>query len=264
VALSLGLLALGASIFPLGRPKYAFRAVLGIRTSWMSRECLAFGLFAQTAVAYAALFWAEPLAKLLALPAPPAELLTRARGALGIAVATSGALGVLCSMMLYKVTARRWWSGARTTARFVLTAAVLGVATTCVTFLVAGTLEQNFAAVKDVVAWLASYLTALALAKLVLDAEILVHLRERGLGELKRTALLIVGELRGQAALRLGFGAFGALFSYVLSRGPELGAPAFLLLALLAWGSLLGGELFERTLFFRALSVPKMPGAIGP
>jgi formate dehydrogenase iron-sulfur subunit len=264
VALSLGLLALGASIFHLGRPRYAFRAILGIRTSWMSRECLAFGLFAQTAVIYAALFWAEPLAKLLGLPAPPAELLVSARGATGIAVATSGALGVLCSMMLYQVTARRWWSAARTTSRFVLTAAVLGVATTCVTFLVAGMFEHKFSAVKDVVAWLSSYLALLAAVKLVLDVEILVHLRERGLGELKRTALLLVGELRGQAALRLGFGALGVVFAYALSRGPELGPPGFFLLALLTWACLLGGELFERTLFFRALSVPKMPGAIGP
>jgi formate dehydrogenase iron-sulfur subunit len=73
VALLLGLLALGASIFHLGRPKYAFRAVLGIRTSWMSREALAFGLFAQAAVAYAALFWAEPIARLVGFTLPPSE-----------------------------------------------------------------------------------------------------------------------------------------------------------------------------------------------
>ena len=35
---ALGLLALAASMFHLGRPLYAFRAVLGLRTSWLSRE----------------------------------------------------------------------------------------------------------------------------------------------------------------------------------------------------------------------------------
>jgi formate dehydrogenase iron-sulfur subunit len=167
-------------------------------------------------------------------------------------------------MMLYQVTSRRWWSAGRTTMRFVLTSTVLGIATTCVTLLAAGIFEHKLEAVRPMVVWLARYLAVLSLLKLGLDAEILLHLRERGLGELKRTALLIVGELRAQAALRLGFGLLGALFAYVLSRGASFDAPALLFPAVLAWGSLLGGELFERTLFFRALSVPKMPGAIGP
>jgi Fe-S-cluster-containing dehydrogenase component/DMSO reductase anchor subunit len=264
VALLLGLLALGASVFHLGRPRYAFRAVLGIRTSWMSRECLAFGLFAQTAVLYAALFWAEPLAARFGLPLPPGPLLAQARGALGIAVAVSGALGVLCSMMLYQVTSRRWWSAARTTSRFVLTAAVLGIATTCVSLLVAGALERDLGAVSGMVTWLAKYLAVLSLLKLGLDLEILLHLRERGLGELKRTALLVVGELRAPAALRLGLGALGTLFAYVLSESSALSLSGLLPLASFTWVCLLGGEFFERTLFFRALSVPKMPGAIGP
>ena len=53
VALATGLLALGVSVLHLGRPLYAFRAVLGFRTSWLSREIVAFGLFAFCAVIYA-------------------------------------------------------------------------------------------------------------------------------------------------------------------------------------------------------------------
>ena len=48
------LLALAASIFHLGRPLFAFRAVLGLRTSWLSREIVAFGVFAGLAWPYAA------------------------------------------------------------------------------------------------------------------------------------------------------------------------------------------------------------------
>jgi hypothetical protein len=33
---------------------------------------------------------------------------------------------------------------------------------------------------------------------------------------------------------------------------------------LTVWGTLLASELLERVLFFRAVSAPKMPGAIGP
>ena len=46
-----------ASMLHLGRPLYAFRAVLGLRTSWLSREILGFGVFAGLAVAHAALLW---------------------------------------------------------------------------------------------------------------------------------------------------------------------------------------------------------------
>ena len=35
----------------LGRPQYAYRAVIGLRHSWLSREIVAFGLFAVAAQA---------------------------------------------------------------------------------------------------------------------------------------------------------------------------------------------------------------------
>jgi len=46
VSFFLGLLGLAASILHLGRPQYAFRAIIGLRSSWLSREILAFGVFA--------------------------------------------------------------------------------------------------------------------------------------------------------------------------------------------------------------------------
>src|SRR5262249_46131240 len=52
-ALGIGILAMAASIFHLGRPQYAFRAVLGLKTSWLSREILTFGIFAVLAFTYA-------------------------------------------------------------------------------------------------------------------------------------------------------------------------------------------------------------------
>src|SRR5262245_56205377 len=94
LALAMGLLALGASTFHLGRPAYAFRAVLGIRTSWMSREVLAFGLFAGSAMIQAALYWVEPAAAALGLALPRVALLQNARVGLSLLVAASGVLGV--------------------------------------------------------------------------------------------------------------------------------------------------------------------------
>ena len=264
LALVMGLLALGASVFHLGRPQYAFRAVLGIRTSWMSRECAAFGLFAGSAVAYASLFWVEPLVSRFGLPAPPPALLGTGRSVLGLVVAGSGVLGVLCSMMLYKVTARRWWSAARTSGRFFLTAAVLGIATTNVALTLASLLEGRDSAVRATAFGLFRPLALVAILKLALDAEIFVHLKDRGLGELRRTALLLVGELKGYALARLGFGAVAIVLMLFVAATPGIEPEAQLACSLVAWVLLLGGEISERVLFFSAQSAPKMPGAIGP
>jgi formate dehydrogenase iron-sulfur subunit len=263
LALAMGLLALGASTFHLGRPAYAFRAVLGIRTSWMSREVLAFGLFAGSAVLQSALYWIEPAAGALGVALPSSVTLERTRTIVGLAVAASGVFGVACSVMLYQVTSRRWWSAARTTYRFVLTAAVLGLATTSVGVLLGGTLEGNSAAAQSAAKSLALPLLLVTSLKLCADAEIFLHLRARGLGELKRTALLLVGELRKVAAARFGFGVLAALLVVVFARS-ELTATPALVVGAAAWLLFVLAEGLERMLFFRALSAPKMPGAVGP
>lgn len=265
LALAMGLLALAVSVLHLGRPLYAFRAVLGIRTSWMSRECLAFGMFAGAAFAYAAVQSAPRVSEWLGVSLPFAPLLDAARGVLGIVVAASGLFGVLSSMMLYQVTSRRWWGAARTTLKFGLTTAVLGGATTVVSLLLASMFEGSLVGAAPLVGVLAKLVAAAACLKLLSDAAILLHLRDRQLGELKRTALLLVGELGRDALLRVVFAVIGIFFAVVLgSNIATLDASTALSLAGLAWLALLVGELFERGLFFRGLSAPKMPGAVGP
>jgi DMSO reductase anchor subunit len=265
LALAMGLLALAVSVLHLGRPLYAFRAVLGIRTSWMSRECLAFGMFAGAAFAYAAVQSAPRLAEWLGVTLPFSELLDQARGPLGIVVAAIGLFGVLSSMMLYQVTSRRWWGAARTTLKFGLTTAVLGGATTVISLLLASSIEGSFAEAAPLVGVLAKLVAGTACFKLLSDAAILLHLRDRQLGELKRTALLLIGELGRDAILRAVFAVIGVFFALVLGANvAALDATTALTLAGLSWLALLVGELFERGLFFRGLSAPKMPGAIGP
>jgi len=85
-------------VFHLGRPRYAFRAVLGLRTSWMSREIAAFGLFAAAAVAYAvASFSGSGIERGL-------------HEALRWTVATLGVVGIACSVAIYHATRRAWWT----------------------------------------------------------------------------------------------------------------------------------------------------------
>ena len=113
-ALILGMAALGASTLHLGRPRYAFRAFLGLRTSWLSREIIAFSLFAGLAAAFAASFF---------IPRAPAAM----RSALG--AAAGPALGVFCSVMVYGATRRAHWRSAVTGFKFALSTIILGTST---------------------------------------------------------------------------------------------------------------------------------------
>jgi DMSO reductase anchor subunit len=141
---------------------------------------------------------------------------------------------------------------------------VLGLATTSVTLLVGGTLEGAPLKARAAALSLMGPLALASAAKLALDAEILVHLGERGLGELKRTALLLVGELARPAAARVIVGVVGVGLVLLIAHAQGLGAGALLFALVVVWCLALSGELLERMLFFRALSVPRMPGAVGP
>ncbi|HEX8203123.1 MAG TPA: DmsC/YnfH family molybdoenzyme membrane anchor subunit [Isosphaeraceae bacterium] len=115
-ALLVGLVGINAAVFHLGRPLYAFRALIGLRTSWLSREILAFGLFAFFAAAYAAEVLLEH-----------AGLVSDTGLALHLAAAACGVLGVLCSVMIYVDTRRPFWSLPLTGIKFTLTGLVLGL-----------------------------------------------------------------------------------------------------------------------------------------
>jgi formate dehydrogenase iron-sulfur subunit len=262
IALGAGLLALGASVFHLGRPKYAFRAVIGLRTSWLSREILAFGAFAGTAAAYAAYVWRGPLLALLHVPAPPWLSAPTVGNALGALVVVTGLGGVGCSVMLYVKTAREWWSGARTAFRFFATAAVLGLATTLVSMLAFGCGPGGAICAGATTA--ARLLAIAAGAKLAWETAILVHLRDKQLGPLRRTALLFMGGLRREAGARLALGlAGGVLAPTIVARLADDGASApALVFAALGCAALIVAELLERALFFRAASPPRMPGGV--
>jgi Fe-S-cluster-containing dehydrogenase component/DMSO reductase anchor subunit len=259
VALSAGLMALGASVFHLGRPKYAFRAVIGLRTSWLSREIAAFGAFAGSAALYAAYVWRGPLLALLHAPPLP-KVITGA--ALGSIVAASGLGGVACSVMLYVKTAREWWSSGRTAFRFFSTVALLGLATTVVTTLAFG---GGGPAERATVVALAHVLAIATGTKLLWEAALFVHLRDKQLGSLRRTALLMKGPLRREAGARFGLAfAGGVLAPLIIGAlvGGDGSVAAAVTVAALGSVALVAAELLERALFFRAAAPPRMPGGL--
>ncbi|HEY5921571.1 MAG TPA: DmsC/YnfH family molybdoenzyme membrane anchor subunit [Kofleriaceae bacterium] len=231
-ALCVGLAALAASVFHLGRPLYAFRAVLGLRTSWMSREIVTFGLFAMLAVTYAA----------ACLTGTGTPVL---REALGVGVAAIGVLGIACSVLIYHVTRKAWWTASITGFKFFMTATVLGLASTIVT-VVASQSES------EVVAQLSPLVAVASAVKLIGELAGFVHLRDRRYTELRRSAVLLVHDLRRWSIARVIALVLGGIV--IPLAGDHTLAFAIASLALLVIG-----ELLERTLFFAAASAPGMP-----
>ena len=110
------ILGLIGSVFHLGRPSKAWRAFLGWRRSWLSREIIAFSAMA-AAVAVASL---------------PGGF--EARLALTTGAAVVGLLAVFASSMVYIDTRRPAWRGFRTAGNFFGTALLLGATLAAVVF----------------------------------------------------------------------------------------------------------------------------------
>jgi len=241
-ALAVGLAALGASVFHLGRPLYAFRAVIGLRTSWMSREIIAFGLFALLAMAYAT-------ATLLRF-GTHSDTARQLHEGLAWTVAGLGVIGIACSAMIYHATRRAWWTLSLTGFKFAMTATVLGLATSAVTLSAAGPASTG-----TLVETLSRLVVIASAIKGLGELTVFVHLRDKRYTELRRSAVLMTRDLRVWTAVRFLALAVGGI-------GLPLAAAAghhSLGLAIASLALLLAGELCERVMFFAAASAPGMP-----
>lgn len=244
---------LGASVFHLGRPLKAWRAFLGWRKSWMSREILAFNLFAPLAIGTTV---ALNLPSAWSAGLRPEALFSW----LIPAAALAGLLSVFCSAMIYHDTFRACWRGVRSIGRFFGSTAVLGLAAvwtvaalsvgspaTCIPLLLAlasllkisGELRSLRHGESDLAdeAWPVSG---------DVDAWVLARharLLNEKLGLLTRTRF---------AALWIG-GVFLPLMTILPGMNQAL-------LAIMALSCCFFSELAERYSFFRAVVFPRMPG----
>ena len=262
-ALVFGLLALASSTLHLGRPQYAWRAIIGLKHSWLSREIIAFGVFAALAIVYAAGNWFAP------------ELLIETeffQSWLGWGVAASGLIGVFCSVMIYAFTQRAFWSFTQSSIRFGLTTCLLGVAAVWLTLLLVSTLDSS-AASTSVAGIITAYgrnicqlLLLLMGLKLLFEANLLRPLMSRQITPMKRSALLMTGSLASVTIARFACGVLGglampALLLRATSETPR--DPVFLVIVTsMLFVACLAGELLERYLFFAAVASPRMPGSL--
>jgi Fe-S-cluster-containing dehydrogenase component/DMSO reductase anchor subunit len=244
-------LALGASALHLGRPLHGYRAIIGLRHSWLSREVVAFGLFTGLAVPYAAVLAIEPAAI-----GPGAT-----RGA-GVAVAICGTLGVICSVLIYSRTRRASWSFPSVATKFVLTAAAGGVAALLWMSTVSewlGTID-GLELADGTRRALFLGVAGFTMLKLLGEAAGFRSLRRPDGSERSRRALVLAGPLRSTTWRRFAVGLAGGVLLPVLGAVFVGGSTPALIAAVLATGVLAGvvvGELLERTLFFTAASAPR-------
>jgi formate dehydrogenase iron-sulfur subunit len=223
-SLALAGISLGTASLHLGRPIYAWRALKGLRRSWLSREVLSLSIFAGVAGLYTS-------SVILGFPA---------RIPIGFATVLCGLTGVMCSARIYMVPARPAWCSRYTLAEFFSTALLLGP-------LFVWALEiQAFSNVDRV--WLARSVVAGGAAQLLTQVLKFLWLTRSEQFELRASALLLSGRLQSAFLIRLGVLIAAGIVLPLTARTPWTIAAA-LVLALL-------GEWLGRWLFFVSV-VPK-------
>jgi formate dehydrogenase iron-sulfur subunit len=219
-SLALACASLGASTLHLGRPVHAWRAVRGLRTSWLSREVLGLTLFAGAASLFAGLL-------LFDLPG---------RFAAGLATLVLGIAGVTCSARIYIVRARPAWHTGYTVAEFFATALLLGP----LFVRVSGAFDAR---------WLVWASVAGGGAQLLTQALKFLWLSHSDIFELRASSLLLSGRFRTAFLIRLG----GLIVAGILAPIAFVSStPAIAVAFALA----LAGEWLGRWLFFVSV-VPK-------
>ena len=268
-ALILGIVALNAAILHLGRPLYAWRAIIGLKTSWMSREILAFGAFAGAAKAYALVLWLPNLREYLPLELIPIFIDKDLPLPLGAAVVITGLGGVFSSGMIYVDTKRIFWNFSRSMGKFFGTALVMGIsglilATVVFEFYLNGS-ESLINLTKNHLNWAWVALPIAVSAKLIFEQRVMLHLKG-GNDYLHRTALLLTGPLKRPYWFRMATGIGGGIVLPIVLLFVQFYASVnftgwfIFSFTVISFLILLVGEFLERILFFSAVVSPKMPG----
>jgi hypothetical protein len=158
-----------------------------------------------------------------------------------------------------------------TTIKFYATALVLGLPAALAASLLAALLVDGLSTSAVAAAFGQAMCPALVLCtslKLLCEASVLRHLGSRHHTPLKRTAILMTGELARVTVGRFVLGFVGGvvlptLLHRALAAGelPAIRQPGLLTGVAVSLALLFVGELMERYLFFTAVVAPKMPGA---
>lgn len=229
---------LAASVFHLGRPLGAWRFFLGLRTSWMSREILAFGIFAAVTFVATALCWIAS---------------GTAYALVGLACAAlTGVVAVFTSVMIYADTRRAFWALPLTAVRFYGAMISLGVTAVAAAlgWVTSDASEFRIAVIISIVVRAVFFVWEVSsAARAACNVSSPVHRSQQTIRALlpwlgpARLGLFILGTLASVLALV----ASGSV--------PVVGAS-------MALAATLAAHTVERFGFFSAVTAPRMPGSL--
>ena len=260
------LAGLNVAILHLGRPFKAYRAMAGLRTSWLSREILCFNAFAAVASALLAWGW-------LGLPE---QMTGISRTIPAAATAILGAIAVASSAMLYIVTKRPLWTAFRTTSFFFLTGAIVGTAAVALALqwaqvdsdivsTIFGPLTQaSSTGIAAAVVVLAKALMVFTVCKLAIEGSIFTHLWSVQFTPPRHAAKLMLGDLRWTTIIRFSLLVVGGLLLpmlFLINAQTTDAAQSGAMLMTFSCVMLAIGEMMERYLFFAVSVARRMPGA---
>ncbi len=220
------LCGMAASVLHLGQPLKAWRFFLGLRTSWLSREILAFSLFAPIPLVLCT------LSRLPDFPFKNLCYLITAHSALPL-----GFIAIFTSVMIYHDTHRSLWRFPLTSARFFGTAC-------CFVALAYAIIHPGFEATEC--------FAVVAIVKLIPEIHILLLQRRYDVSTWfpdVHSARLQFGPLRLLTVTRF---VLACLSIVTLAINPWAALPIFL-----------ASETLERMIFFKSVQAPKMPGTFG-
>lgn len=253
VAFGIGQVALAAATLHLGRPQYAFRAIVGFRHSWLSREILVFGLFTAASGSFLGLTLLPFAEGYLPAVKPWTELIPSfAIDASLLMTILTGAAGISCSAMIYVFTKRHYWSASESFTKFFGTALSLGPVFAAIVVMATTSSETGSRLVTAMI-----ILSTLVVGvKIAWEDHALKRWAALGSGQLKRTADLAKSDLKVVNSVRFSLGAVG-IFALLLA----VFAPSLIVVCIAAT-TLLLGEVCERVLFFQAVSPDRMPAGL--
>ena len=220
IVFATGLLALGASLFHLGRPWRAPLALLRLKTSWLSREVLFFGLFLIILGCYAIL--------------PVLNIGILARYLTGFVGAIIGLVGTIATGETYRLNSRPSWDQWLAVASFPLGALSAG---SLFGFFLARQAAGHFEPVNY--AWVAAAVLLVAALVLTWLRSMTSHLESME-GKLSRQ--LVLGPYFWLLVLRMA-AAVIALVMIGMGGGAQF----------LAWIPAFLGEVADRVLFFKTV-----------
>ncbi len=238
VGLIIGGLGMMSSVFHLGSPMGAWRAFLGLKKSWLSREIVALGAWFPLAITHVGLIslihYAPSFEPLSYLPTWLPTITAAFSSLLGL-------LGIYCSVMVYVDTHREYWALHRSAGKFFGTAMVSATATASIL----GVTGAPFVA------------CIVILGKVCLEALAILPVNQTQNVYSRKTARLLLYPLRQTVILRATFAVSAALLALFLLKQPSNIIVSSLLIV-----AYILGELFERKLYFSAVAALRMPGLI--